>query len=380
AIGSSFFCAPTAAGYATLQATPGLNQANFQAFQQIVGTAATQASTDPNNPGNCNAFTAGLKSLKGTGPKAQLGEIDFTPRASNNTYTSVNSVDVNLSDKDQIRGRYIYQKNDQTDISSNLASFFTAIPARNHLLTLSEYHTFTPTLTNEFRVGFNRFTQDIPAGNFSFPGTDSFPNLSFDDTGNPTGDQIGPDPNAPQFTVQNLYQATDNIDWVKGKHNLKFGIEGRKYISPQGFTQRARGDYEYFSIEDFMADVVPTSFGQRSTGSNTYYGDQSAIYIYGNDSFRITQNLTINAGLRWEFTSVPFTERLQSLNSAASVPGLINFTSPQPQYKNFAPRLGFAYSPGTSGNTSIRGGFAMAYDVLYDNLGLLAVPPQFGGT
>jgi hypothetical protein len=78
--------------------------------------------------------------------------------------------------------------------------------------------------------------------------------------------------------------------------------------------------------------------------------------------------------------SVPFSERLQSLNSAASVPGLINFVAPQPQYKNFAPRIGFAYSPGTSGNTTIRGGFSMAYDVLYDNLGLLAVPPQFGGT
>jgi hypothetical protein len=85
-------------------------------------------------------------------------------------------------------------------------------------------------------------------------------------------------------------------------------------------------------------------------------------------------------GLRYEFTSVPFSERLQSLNSAASVPGLLDFQAPQPQYKNFAPRIGFAYSPGTSGTTSIRGGFGMAYDVLYDNLGLLAVPPQFGGT
>src|SRR6185312_3810182 len=78
--------------------------------------------------------------------------------------------------------------------------------------------------------------------------------------------------------------------------------------------------------------------------------------------------------------SVPFSERLQSLNSAASVPGLITFQAPQPQYNNFSPRIGFAYSPGTSGNTTIRGGFGMATDVLYDNLGLLAVPPQFGGT
>ena len=275
-----------------------------------------------------------------------------------------------------MRLRYIYQKNDSTDFASNIPSFFTTVPVRNHVVTFSEFHTFTPTLTNEFRLGFNRNTQTFTAGNFSFPGLASYPNLTFDDTLN----QVGPDPNAPQFGIQNVYQATDNISWIKGKHTLKFGIEGRKYISPQGFTQRSRGDYEYANTEEFVLDQSPSSFGQRSTGNNTYYGDQSAIYVYGNDDFRVTKNLTFNLGLRYEFTSVPFGERLQSLNSAASVPGLIDFVSPQPQYKNFAPRIGFAYSPGTSGNTTIRGGFSMAYDVLYDNLGLLAVPPQFGGT
>ena len=44
------------------------------------------------------------------------------------------------------------------------------------------------------------------------------------------------------------------------------------------------------------------------------------------------------------------------------------------------PRVGFAYSPGTSGNISIRGGFGMAYDVLYDNIGVLSRPPQIGST
>jgi len=367
AIGSLFICAPTAAGYATLSALPGLSQNNFSVLKQFEGTAAAPAAADS----NCAAIGAST-----TGGGAELGEIDFSPSAFNNTFTSTNSVDVNLSDKDQLRFRYIYQKNDSTDASPNIPAFFTTVPVRDHVITLSEYHTFAPTLTNEFRVGFNRNTQTFTDGNFPFPGLPSFPNLTFDDTLN----QVGPDPNAPQFGIQNVYQATDNLSWVKGKHTLQFGIEGRKYISPQGFTQRARGDYEYGSTEEYLTDQVPSSFGQRSTGSNTYYGDQSAIYVYGNDQFRITKNLTLNAGLRWEFTSVPFTERLQSLNSAASVPGLIDFAAPQPQYKNFSPRVGFAYSPNFWGTTVIRGGFGMATDVLYDNLGLLAVPPQFGGT
>ena len=294
----------------------------------------------------------------------------------NNTFTTTSSIDYDISQSDQLRGRYVYAKNPSTDIAANLPVFYTQIPVKNYLLTLSEYHTFSPTVSNEFRLGFNRNSQIFPVTDATYPGLDQFPNLVFDDTFN----QIGPDGNAPQFGIQNIYQATDNISWVRGKHNFKFGIEGRKYISPQGFTQRSRGDYEYGDTLQFLMDEVPTDLGQRSTGSNTYYGDQSAIYVYGNDQWRVTPNLTLDLGLRYEFTSVPFTERRQDLNIAATVPGLVSFASPQPQYKNFAPRIGFAYSPGSSGDTSIRGGFGMAYDILFDNLGLLTVPPQFGGT
>jgi hypothetical protein len=56
------------------------------------------------------------------------------------------------------------------------------------------------------------------------------------------------------------------------------------------------------------------------------------------------------------------------------------FTAPTSSKNNFAPRIGVAYSPGTSGNTSIRAGFGMAWDVLYDNIGILAPPPQIGST
>ena len=76
----------------------------------------------------------------------------------------------------------------------------------------------------------------------------------------------------------------------------------------------------------------------------------------------------------------PGVSQLQRVNSLASVPGLITFGTPQPGYKNFAPRIGLAYSPGNSGTTSIRAGFGMSYDVLFDNLGILSSPPQFSQT
>ncbi|HVW86902.1 MAG TPA: hypothetical protein VHB50_19585, partial [Bryobacteraceae bacterium] len=118
----------------------------------------------------------------------------------------------------------------------------------------------------------------------------------------------------------------------------------------------------------------------RTLGNPTYYGDQWALYGYANDSWRVRPNLTLNLGLRYEYTTVPFSEKLQSLNAIANVPGVLVFNAPQAQTKNFAPRIGLAWSPGTSGTTSIRAGFGMAYDVLYDNIGVNSPPPQFATT
>ena len=168
---------------------------------------------------------------------------------------------------------------------------------------------------------------------------------------------------------------------MKGKHNFKFGGEYREYITPQTFTQRVRGDYEWSSTALFPQDQAPDIFGERSAGNLIYRGKQQAVYLYGNDEWRVTRNLSLSLGLRYELTTVPLAETLfQPLNAISDVPGLITFGAPQKQTKNFAPRVGFAYSPGTSGNTSIRGGFAMACDVLYDNLGLLSLPPQLQQT
>ena len=65
------------------------------------------------------------------------------------------------------------------------------------------------------------------------------------DGGKDLGLQIGPDPNGPQYAIQNTYQLVENINWTKGKHTMKFGFDGRNSISPQHFIQRERGDYDY---------------------------------------------------------------------------------------------------------------------------------------
>jgi hypothetical protein len=111
-----------------------------------------------------------------------------------------------------------------------------------------------------------------------------------------------------------------------------------------------------------------------------FYGDQIASYSYAQDTWRIRPNVSIDLGLRYEYTTVPYSERLQALNSIANVPGLLTFNAPQADPHAIAPRIGLAYSPGTSGKTSIRAGFGLAYDVLFDNIGTVSTPPQLSST
>jgi hypothetical protein len=370
---------PTAAGLAAIAADPNLSATNFGVFKQYVPVAPNASSCLPYSTapaiGSCAA---------GSVP---IGAVSISAPAYQNFENFVQSVDYNISSRDQLRGRYIYNKLDKLDQAANLSAFYTVEPFRFHLFTLGEYHTFSPSVINEFRVGFNRYYNTLPDGNFKFPGLDAFPNIQLGDLG--AGLQIGPDTQAPQFTIQNLYQGVDNVSWTKGAHTLKIGGEYRWYISPQSFTQRQRGDYQYQATQLFLEDFSPDFFGERSQGSVTYYGNQKAVYWYANDNWKVNTHLTLNLGIRYEYTTISTSEAQQSLNAISNtpsiiVPGSVNqpltFDKPRAPKNNWAPRVGFAYSPGSTGTTSIRGGFGLAYDVLYDNIGILAVPPQIGAT
>ena len=353
--------APTAQGYSMLSSIPGLSQDILGALKQYMPPAPV------NDQGTVSVG----------GQAIPIGTFPVNGSFYTNQYTAVASVDYNISDVDQVRGRYVYNKVDQLDDLANLPAFWNSLPQRFHLFSLAEFHNFNPNLTNELRLAYNRFSQVYVVPPDKFPGTDVFPNITIDDL---LFAQVGPDPNAPQYTIQNTYQLVENLNWIKGNHTLKFGYDGRNSISPQHFIQRERGDYEWGTLEGFLQDQVPDQFAERNLGSASYYGNQWANYLYVNDNWRIRPNLTLNLGLRWERTSVPLTQGLQSLNSVSDAPPLITFHPPTTANKNFAPRVGIAYSPGKSGNTSIRAGFGMAYDVIFDNVGSTAYPPQLSAT
>jgi len=378
--------APTAAGYNILASTPGINQTNLAIMKKYLPAAATAtpaASTPYGSYPLISTLAAGPEYLQANnaagivGTPIPIGQLSIATPSYSNNEAGVASMDYNMSDKDSLRGRFILNRTGAIDTSASLPVFFTTTPNNNYLATFSEYHNFSPTLINEFRFGYNRNSNQDPSGNFSFPGLDQFPNLVFYELG---GAQLGPDPNAPQFGYQNTYQLTDNITWTKGAHSFKFGFDGQRLISPQAFTQRARGDYEYTYLNDYLFDFTPDYISQRSVGASVYWGNRWLSGFYANDSWKVNPHLTVNLGLRYEYDTVPAGEQTQKLNAIANDPGLITFGAPKAQGTNFMPRIGVAYSPGTSGKTSIRAGFGINYDVLFDNLGLLSLPPELSVT
>ena len=119
----------------------------------------------------------------------------------------------------------------------------------------------------------------------------------------------------------------------------------------------------------------------------TYYGNQRIFYAFVQDDWRVRPNVTLNLGIGYSYQEIPLGANFQAANAVASVPGLLEFREPTEQTKNFAPKVGIVYSPeftdgllgsvfGSGGKSSIRAGFSMAYDYIFDNLYILSNPPQ----
>lgn len=355
---------PTADGFTALNQLSGLSKTNLGVLEKFLqpGTA------DPANP----------QTITVAGATIPVGNLSVAYPSYTRAWSSVSAIDYNLSQNDNLRGRYLFSKSYSPDTSANLAAFYGSSGDHEHLVNIAEYHLFSPSTSNEARVGYSRlsFGDTAPPG-VSFPGLDAFPSFNFGDL---NGLQFGPNTNVPNYTIINTYSLIDNLSVRKGNHDLRFGVEGRKYISPQSFVQRRNGDYEYSTLDLFLHDLSPDQVGERSGGVPVYDGNQIAFYTYANDTWHVLQNLSVNIGLRYEYTTVPAGMRLQKLNEAASVPGLISFAEPQAPKKNFMPKVGFAWSPDKARTTSIRGGFGIGYDVLFDNIFVNSLPPQLNVT
>ena len=351
--------APTAAGISALNSISGLSKTNLGIFEKFVPVAPTA---------NGNPITVG-------GVSIPTGSISVVSPNYQNNYDAVVALDYNISDKDQVRGRWVYNKRSSIDTSAQLPIFDVTSPNNNYLYSVSEFHNFSPTLQNEFRTSFSRNFNALGVPNFTYPGLDAFPNITIDEL-----NSLNIGPGGPSGSVQNVFQASDNMSKILGKHNLKFGYNFVDVILTNYFIQRVRGDYDYPTLQQYLSDLSPTTLGERSAGPTSYPAGFLQHEAFFNDDYRVLPNLTLNLGVRYEYVTMPVASRYQKYSALASVPGLLNVAEPKFSPNDWSPRIGFAYSPGGNGVWSIRGGFSRAFDLTYANLTSNAAPPYFQQT
>lgn len=376
----------TASGLSTISALPGISSTNLGVYRNFVPAAALNnsgtigvCSVRPDLNGNCPGSILELP----------IGTISLPAQP---TFNKQNNFLLNFdfiqSEKTQHHTRFNMTNNIDVGLAAGFAGlpvFNEAVPNPQRLFSYTLLHTFSTKLTNETRLAYRRSDASSPVTtSFRFPGlTDTtFPNIGLLDL----AIDIGPNQNFPQTNIENNYQIVDNMTFVNGNHSIKFGGDFRKIISPQTFTQRGRGDYRYSESQFYFYDLRPDFIAQRSVGDVVYYGDQKLLYSFVQDDWRVRPNLTLNLGVNHSYQEATKGSKLQALNAISSVPGLLEFHEPKAQLTNFGPRFGFAYSPSfESGilkrafgenDTSIRAGFSMAYDYIFDNLYILSLPPQ----
>jgi hypothetical protein len=353
--------APTTAGYQLLSQNPQVSQTNLGVLQKYLGAAPAA---------NVPAITVG-------GVTIPIGSVTVTGPNFSNTYNYVVALDYNLSDSDQLRGRFIDNKASGIETTANLPVFYQPENNSTYFYSLSEFHTFSPTWQNEFRASFSRGNlSEAGSGSIKFPGLNAFPDLDLDQLNLQLGDGNG----IPTGDIQNLFQIQENQTKVWGRHTIKYGYTLIDMIATNYFIQRVRGEYEWSTLQGYLYDLPPDLFGERSAGPTSDPVGFLQHSAFVNDDYRIKPNLTINLGVRYEYVTIPIASRYQAASALASVPGGITFAEPKPSGNDWSPRIGYAYAPGKNGNWSIRGGFSRSFDLPYANLTANAAPPFFQTT
>jgi hypothetical protein len=248
-------------------------------------------------------------------------------------------------------------------------AFSTAPPALTDYAAVNFTHTFSPTLINEAAFGFTRNFGESPVNHPSVPGIGITGMSGFGSGWGPAG------------FVQNDFHWRDLASYNRGSHAFKFGFDIYRDQDNAPFTgPTLRPNFSFGNIFDFALDKpfqeTNINFDPRNGGPPFQdYGFRSTTYgFFVQDDFKVRSNLTLNIGLRWDFSGNPTmnVDRLTNLvlGDGSNFQERIAGAKVEPvkqMFSNhrigyFAPRLGFAWDPSGQGRVSVRGGYGVFFD------------------
>jgi hypothetical protein len=314
-----------------------------------------------------------------------------------NIATPFNETDYSLrfdgrpSKKDNVTVRYEFQKQQFINTLAQTNGFSGDLPASSKNFGGIWTRTLNNTMVSEFRAFYQKIGVEFGGGcGVSDPGCIPGPldigsavtNITFPTLNGRSIASIGPATNLPQGRVGKVYQLAENLSWSRGKHNFIFGGEYKHLSEISPFLPNFNGAFGFNSAAR-LVNNAPSSIG-LTVGDPTLAFSENDQYYFIQDDFKIRPNLTLNLGVRYEYTGQPL--NILHNASVARESGSAGFFNPAlpldvrtvpevPADKNnFAPRVGFAYSPHFwksllgEDATVIRGGFSIAYEPAFFNI------------
>ncbi|OFV99114.1 MAG: hypothetical protein A3H28_15200, partial [Acidobacteria bacterium RIFCSPLOWO2_02_FULL_61_28] len=286
-------------------------------------------------------------------------------------------VDHTFSSNDNLFARYTIT---DSEVSGAIftAAGFTSYPgflfnrtSRNQFGTLSETHIFSPSLLNTASFSYSRTSPVLESDPPHRGPQYSFMPLEV------TGGQMGnlsiggvsamsTYPVAPSWLLLNVFTWSDDLFYTRGKHSLKFGTLINRFRRMNYANRGYRGALTFANLANFLRGQ-PQSYGAFTPGSNTTRNYRyTTLGFYVQDDFRVSPGLTLNLGLRYEFS----TQQHEKDGIQSAMRDLWNDKEPtvgipfqNPTKRNISPRFGFAWDVTGDSKTAVRGGFALLYDL-----------------
>ncbi|HET6979257.1 MAG TPA: carboxypeptidase-like regulatory domain-containing protein [Pyrinomonadaceae bacterium] len=350
-------------------------------------------------------------------PVPVYGDVTVINRSFLNASRFTGKVDHIMSSRNRFTGTFLLEDSDTGDTAgggdATIGPAFLS-PGRSILAGISWTHDFSPTIINEAKFSYLRHVRDFA----QCPGTDGQPSVV---TGiDPLTVGFGCSSSLPQFFTDNQFQLQNHISFVKGNHSFRTGIEYRRIRNGSAFEATKNGFVLPHGVEELLtdgffgdeADLV--SFGEPVLGGFTFAqasinpttGTLPEFYrgfranewaTYFQDDWKARSNLTLNLGLRWEYFGPPHNFR-PGIDSnfffgAGDTPVPNPTANPffpddstlaakvargsfqqrdheiwKKDFNNFAPRVGFAWDVFGTQRLVIRGGGAISYDRIWNNL------------
>lgn len=242
--------------------------------------------------------------------------------------------------------------------------------SRNQYFTAEANYVVSSQWLNTLRVSVN----DSTGGNDNTylrtvaPGLSFFPGVPLGQISVTGFFSLGPSRFGPSYSDMRLFQFSDDVSVVRGRHAIRAGIDHRFYRLNTSRPQSPYGFYQFNGLTTFLRNTPASVELTLPDSQLDRRWRQSMTAAYVQDDIRLGDRLTLNAGLRYERTSVP--EELDGLSANFRNPLTDATPTVGPMYENpsnlnFAPRVGLAWDPSGDGKTAVRAGAGMFYDPLW---------------